>query len=69
MTACCENQALRPGSLKVWGYPHTRLKITDGTSATVVEARAGTGLAGFAQQVGFGLLRVIFNDIILSIIL
>jgi hypothetical protein len=69
MTACCENQALRPGSLKVRGYRHTRLKITDGTSATVMEARAGTGLAGFAQQVGFGLLRIIFNDRILSIIL
>jgi hypothetical protein len=56
MTACCESQALRPGSLKVRGDPHTRLKITDGTSGTVMEARAGTGLAGMARKVEFGLI-------------
>jgi hypothetical protein len=36
---------------------------------TVMEARAGTGLAGLARKVGFGLIAIIFNSIILLILL
>jgi hypothetical protein len=69
MTAYQKSQAVRPGSLKVWRYLHTRLKIADVPSVMVMEARAGTGLAGFTQKVGFEPIYYIFNYAKLSITL